>query len=134
MGKRCLTKMILLGNRPEFISKALDLWGYENGVILDFFRPGNPTDNAMIEIFNGRFRYECLNVNWFLSLEDARAKIDVWKQDYNDNRPHSSLGDQMPRDFAQCQMANLTIEALEKGPIFTNWPEPIRGDFHHAKI
>lgn len=66
---------IFLDNGPEFVSKALDLWAYEHGVTLDFSRPGKPTDNAMIESFNGRLRDECLNVNWFLSLEDARAKI-----------------------------------------------------------
>ncbi len=59
-------------NGSEFISKALDKWAYENGVTMDFSRPGKPTDNALIESFNGSFRDECLNVHWFLSLEDAQ--------------------------------------------------------------
>jgi len=104
--RRGLPERIFLDNGPEFISKALDLWAYENGVILDFSRPGKPTDNALIESFNGRLRDECLNVNWFLSLEDAKSKIEVWRLDYNDSRPHSSLGDQTPREFARCHLAN----------------------------
>jgi hypothetical protein len=55
-------------------------------------RPGKPTDNAFVESFNGRLRDECLNTHWFLSLEDARAKIDAWRRDYNESRPHTSLG------------------------------------------
>jgi transposase InsO family protein len=64
-------------NGPEFISKPLDLWAYWNGVKLDFSRPGKPTDNAFIESFNGKFRQECLNENWFLSLEDAQERVDA---------------------------------------------------------
>jgi putative transposase len=63
---------------------------------LDFSRPGKLTDNAFIESFNARFRLECLNEHWFLNLEDARDKIEVWRQDYNENRPHSSLGNVPP--------------------------------------
>jgi putative transposase len=65
--------------------------GFENRVILDYSRPGKPTDNPFIESFNGSFRDECLNTNWFLSLEDARLKIESWLRDYNEYRPHSSL-------------------------------------------
>lgn len=90
---------IQVDNGSEFISKALDLWAYENNVTLVFSRPGKPTDNPYIESFNGSFRDECLNLNWFLSLEDAREKIEVWRQDYNEYRPHSSLGNLTPRDF-----------------------------------
>lgn len=78
---------IHVDNGPEFISKVLDNWAYEHGVVLDFSRPGKPTDNAYIESFNGRFREECLNANWFLSLEDARCKIEAWRHDYNEVRP-----------------------------------------------
>lgn len=95
--------MIRVDNGPEFISKALDKWAYENTVTLDFSRPGKPTDNAFIESFNGSFRDECLNVNWFQSLGDARAKIETWRKEYNEFRPHSSLGDLTPRDFARKQ-------------------------------
>ena len=59
---------------------------------MDFSRPGKPTDNALVESFNGSFRDECLNVNWFLSIEDAREKIEAWRVKYNNRRPHSSLG------------------------------------------
>jgi putative transposase len=86
-------------NGTEFISRALDKWAYENGVTMDFSRPGKPMDNATIEPFNGSFRDECLNVNWFLSMEDAQEKIEKWRLDYNEFRPHSSLGDLTPRQF-----------------------------------
>ena len=99
--ERGLPKSIRLDNGPEFISKALDQWAYQNQVELDFSRPGKPTDNAFIESFNGSFRDECLNVNWFLSLEDARDKIEAWRQDYNCFRPHSSLGNMTPSEFAE---------------------------------
>ncbi|WP_460945752.1 IS3 family transposase [Spirosoma daeguense] len=87
---------IQVDNGSEFISKALDLWAYDNGVTLDFSRPGKPTDNPFIESFNGSFRDECLNAHWFLSLEDAREKIEAWRQEYNSFRPHSSLGGRTP--------------------------------------
>ena len=91
---------IQVDNGPEFVSKDVDLWAYWNHVKLDFSRPGKPGDNAYIESFNARFRLECLNVNWFLSFEDAREKIEMWREDYNEFRPHSSLGDLTPRQFA----------------------------------
>ena len=87
---------IKVDNGSEFISKALDKWACENKVALDFSRPGKPTDNAFIESFNGSFRDECLNVNWFLSLEDAREKIQAFKDEYNHFRPHSALGNLTP--------------------------------------
>ncbi len=67
---------------------------------LDFSRPGKPTDNAYVESFNGRLRDECLNANWFLSLEDAQAKIAAWRRDYNESRPHTALGHVPPPEFA----------------------------------
>lgn len=96
-----LPKKIRVDNGSEFISKALDKWAYDNHVILDFSRPGKPTDNAYIESFNGSFRDECLNTNWFLSLDDAVEKIEHWRQEYNSFRPHSSLGDLTPEEFLQ---------------------------------
>ena len=92
--------LIRVDNGPEFVSKVLDRWAYERRVTLDFSRPGKPTDNAFIETFNGRFRDECLNTHWFLSIEDARAKIEAWRQDYNASRPHSALGQLTPQEFA----------------------------------
>jgi putative transposase len=100
-------KIIRLDNGPEFVSKTLDKWAYENGVTLDFSRPGKPTDNALVESFIGSFRDECLNVNWFLSLEDAREKITVWRMEYNNFRPHSSLGNLTPRDFVEQQSEKI---------------------------
>jgi len=76
----------------EFVSRDLDLWAYANGVTLDFPRPGKPTDNAFIEAFNGRFRAECLNAHWFISLEDARQKVEAWRRYYNEERPHGAIG------------------------------------------
>ena len=96
-------EMIKVDNGPGFISKEVDLWAYTNKVKLDFSRPGKPTDNAFIESFNGRLREECLNQHWFLNLEDAELKLKEWKEDYNFHRPHSSLGNQTPSEFAMQQ-------------------------------
>ena len=104
--ERGAPKTIRVDNGPEFISKALDLWAYANGVTLDFSRPGKPTDNAFIESFNGRLRDECLNANWFLSLDDARSKIEAWRRDYNEVRPHTSLGWMTPAEFASSAGVN----------------------------
>ena len=94
-----LPQTIKVDNGSEFISKVVDAWAHRNGVKLEFSRPGKPTDNAFIESFNGRLRQECLNQNWFLSLADARETIENWRQDYNEYRPHSSLGQQTPSEF-----------------------------------
>ena len=98
--ERHLPRTIRVDNGPEFISKALDQWAYLNGVQLDFSRPCKPTDNGLIESFNGRLRQECLNESWFLSLEDAREKVENWRQQYNIERPHSSLGNMAPLGYA----------------------------------
>ena len=82
-------------------------WAYLNGVELDFSRPGKPTDNAMIEAFNARLRAECLNESWFLSLEDAREKIEGWRRHYNGERPHSALGNLAPETFALAAAAGV---------------------------
>ncbi|UYV14199.1 MAG: IS3 family transposase [Phycisphaera sp.] len=95
-----LPQKIRVDNGSEFTSKRLDQWAYLNGVRLDFSRPGKPTDNGLIEAFNGRIRAECLNENWFLSLDDAREKIEGWKLHYNQDRPHSALGSLAPEEFA----------------------------------
>ena len=92
---------ISVDNGPEFISKELDKWAYEHGVILDFSRLGKPTDNAFIESFNGSFRDECLNTNWFISLKHAREVIEDWRRDYNEVRPHSSLHGATPKEYAE---------------------------------
>jgi putative transposase len=97
---RGLPEVITVDNGPEFISKALDLWAYSNNVKLRFIQPGKPTQNAYIESFNGKFRDECLNDNVFVSLNSAQKIIEAWRQDYNTERPHSSLNDMTPEEFA----------------------------------
>lgn len=91
---------IVIDNGSEFTGKAMDQWAHENKIKLDFIRPGKPQENGFIESFNGKFRDECLNEHWFLSLEDARRTIEEWRIDYNENRPHTSLGNLTPREFA----------------------------------
>lgn len=98
---RGVPRQIRLDNGPEFTSRALDRWAYWNKVELDFIRPGKPGDNAHIESFNGRVRQECLNGHWFTSLDDAREKVDAWRKDYNERRPHTSLGNRTPLEFAR---------------------------------
>ncbi len=104
---------ITVDNGPEFAGRALDGWAYNRKIKLNFIRPGKPVENAYIESFNGRLRDECLNVNDFISLRDARNTIGDWKEDYNVNRPHGSLGFQTPREFAQTQSKKLETQDLE---------------------
>lgn len=104
--ERGLPWQIRTDNGPEFTSRAVEQWAYENGVDWQFIEPGRPTENAYVESFNGKFRDECLNENWFTDLADARQKIEQWRQDYNQARPHSALGYRTPEEFAR-----LTPEA-----------------------
>jgi putative transposase len=89
-------KTIRVDQGSEFVSRDLDLWAYANDVILDFSRPGKPTDNAFIEAFNSKVRSECLNAHWFMSLDDARSKLEDWRRYYNEERPHSGIGQIVP--------------------------------------
>ncbi len=98
---------IVLDNGPELTSKALDQWAYERGVHLHFTDPGKPQQNGFIESFNGKFRDECLNEHWFLSLADARRIIEDWRIDYNWNRPHSSLGNLTPMEYLAAHTKRL---------------------------
>ncbi|MEO0966686.1 MAG: IS3 family transposase [Planctomycetota bacterium] len=95
-----LPDRIRVDNGTEFTSRRLDQWAYLRQVRLDFSRRGKPTDNGLIEAFNGRLRAECLNTNWFLSLADAREKVEAWRRHYNRDRPHSALGCLAPEEFA----------------------------------
>jgi putative transposase len=79
----------------------MDQWAWENGVQLDFTRPGKSTDNGLCESFNGRLRDECLNVHEFESIKRAREKLDAWRIDYNESRPHGALGNLTPGEYAQ---------------------------------
>jgi putative transposase len=105
---------IQVDNGPEFVSKALDRWAYEHHVELSFSRPGKPTDNAHIEAFNGRLRQECLNQHWFLSLHDARSKIEVWRVAYNESRPHGALEWATPAEFALRCLQQRAVAVLTK--------------------
>jgi putative transposase len=99
---------VFVDNGSEFSGRLLDLWAYHHGVQIDFSRPGKPTDNCFIETFNGSLRDECLNVHWFESMEEAKRQIEDWRRDYNESRPHQSLGEQTPAEFA------LRAEDLEQ--------------------
>ena len=99
--KRGLPATIKVDNGSEFVSRVMDKWAYERGIELDFSRPGKPTDNAKVESFNGRLRQECLNAHWFLSLEDARRKIDEWRQYYNEVPTLRCSGQRQPNSPAR---------------------------------
>ena len=112
--QRGLPGTIKTDNGSEFIGKVMDRWAYERNIEMDFSRPGKPTDNAKVESFNGRLRQECLNANWFLSLDDARRKIEDWRTAYNEVRPHSSLQWATPAEFArQCRLLPATTIPAE---------------------
>jgi putative transposase len=97
--ERGAPREISVDNGPEYTSVALGEWAANHGVELHFNRPGKPTDNPFIESFNGKFRDECLNENWFLGVDDARRIIEVWRKEYNEERPHMSLGMRPPAEF-----------------------------------
>ena len=103
-----LPENIVIDNGPEFISNAMDEWAYTREVTLHFIRPGKPVDNAFMESFNARLREECLNLNWFRSIEHARHVVEDWRIDYNETRPHSTLGFLTPKEFAEKEMGDFT--------------------------
>lgn len=98
-GNCTLPGVIVTDNGPEFTSRAMLAWADENNVRLHFIEPGKPTQNAFVESFNGKFRDECLNENWFKSLDDAKEKIETWRIDYNTTRPHRSLKQMTPLEY-----------------------------------
>jgi len=98
--ERGLPKTVVCDNGPEFQGQVLDFWAHRNGVTLSFIQPGKPVQNAFIESFNGKLRDECLNESYFTSLLDAQTTIEAWRKDYNETRPHSSLGDLTPAEYA----------------------------------
>lgn len=108
--------VISCDNGPEFAGADLDEWAHAHGVILDFIDPGKPVQNAFIESFNGTFRAECLNENWFISLADAQRTIEAWRIDYNCERPHSKLKDLTPREFAQTLLTETASFTPPTGP------------------
>jgi putative transposase len=118
VGQRGVPHSITVDNGSEFASRVMDAWAYRHGIQLDFIRPGKPVENGFIESFNGRLRDECLNVEVFFTLEDAREKLTRWQEDYNNLRPHSSLQDVTPAAFAAGwaplpQRAPAALELLE---------------------
>ena len=98
--ERGLPEEITCDNGPEFVSRAVQAWCAQKGVLLRYIAPGKPMQNVYVESFNGRLREECLNTNWFLHLADARRIIESWRQDYNEQRPHSALAYRTPYEFA----------------------------------
>ena len=106
---RGLPEVITMDNGPEFAGRALDEWAYRKGVKLNFIRPGKPIENAYAESFIGRFRDECLNENWFINLNHARQVIESWRLDYNEDRPHTSLGGLTPYEFVGNCGKTLTV-------------------------
>ena len=109
-------KRLAVDNGPEFISKVLDSWAHRHGVKLEFSRPGTPTDNAYIEAFNGRFREECLDQHWFVSVVEAREIIEAWRQDYNTARPHGALNNLTPQAFMAEWDANSSSAVVVAQP------------------
>jgi putative transposase len=110
---RGVPKLLFCDNGSEFSSQAIDLWAYQNGVKIDFSRPGKPTDNAFVESFNGTFRAECLDAHWFNDLNEAKRIIEDWRQEYNESRPHRSLGERTPSEFASQIAASHALTELK---------------------
>ncbi len=109
--QRGVLKVLFCDNGSEFTSQAMDLWAYQNGMKIDFSRPGKPTDHAFVESFNGTFRSECLNVHWFMNLKEAKQLIEAWRLEYNVSRPHASLSDRTPNQFASESAASRILTA-----------------------
>jgi len=112
--ERGLPVGITTDNGPEFAGMALNQWACEHGVRLDYIKPGKPQQNGFAESFNASLRDECLNEELFFSLEDAVAKLGCWQHHYNVERPHGSLGDVTPAEFAvrHHEEAGATVPAI----------------------
>ena len=94
-------KCITTDNGPEFAGLMMDQWSSRQEVRHHFIAPGKPTQNCFIESFNARVRDDCLNANWFISLEDSRRIVKEWTERYNNERGHSSLGRKTPTEYAR---------------------------------
>ena len=114
---------ITVDNGSEFAGKVMDAWADARGVQLAFIRPGKPTENAFIESFNGRLRDECLNIELFRSMPEVIGKLSAWREDYNQHRPHSSIGDLTPAQFAALIPARPQ-ESPPRGAGFPAIPSP----------
>jgi putative transposase len=104
---RGLPKTLVMDNGTELTSLAMLRWAADRRVRLHHIAPGKPTQNAFIESFNGKFRDECLNEHSFESLAEAREIIEAWRLDYNETRPHSSLGNRTPEEFVKALLNSL---------------------------
>jgi len=93
VARRGAPKRVFTDNGSEFAGRIFDLWAYHHRVRIDLSRSGKPTDNCFIETFNGSLRDECLNVHWFETLDDAKERIEAWRRDYSESRPHQALQD-----------------------------------------
>jgi transposase InsO family protein len=108
--QRGIPAVIRTDNGPEFTGKAMLTWAHRKGVALRLIEPGKPNQNAYVESFNGRFRDECLNEHWFVSLAHARTVIETWRREYNEERPKKSLAGMTPSQYAkQLAMRPLTM-------------------------
>jgi len=107
---RGLPQSITVDHGPEFEGQALDAWAFDKGVQLAFIRPGKPVENAYVESFNGKFRDECLNEHWFITMTQARRVIERWRIEYNEERPHQSLKDLTPARYAATLTTNRTAD------------------------
>ena len=118
---RGLPGSITVDHGPEFEGRLLDAWAYERNVRLAFIRPGKPVDNCYIESFNGRFRDECLNEHWFLTMTHARSVIEAWRIEYNTERTHSSLNDLTPEEFRAAHASDQrhfgSVSVKAKNPV-----------------
>ncbi len=101
VAERGVPEAVRCDNGPEFTSRHFLAWCLEKKIELVHIEPGRPVQNAFVESFNGKLRDECLNASWFGNLFEARIKIGAWKEEYNEERPHSSLGNLTPREFAR---------------------------------
>ena len=129
MAERGMAGAIRCDNGPEFTSRHFLAWAVERQIEVIHIQPGKPTQNGRIESFHGRLREECLRVSWFQNLFDARRKIAAWHKEYNEERPHSSLGYRTPKEFAAAQAADFYTAArggkgLKRRPLPLALPHP----------
>jgi len=111
-------QVITLDNGTEFTSNHFDWWAYQRGIQLDFITPGRPVENGIIESFNGKMRDECLNMHWFESLREARMLIEQWRVEYNEMRPHSSLGNVAPARYVEQLLRDSVERELHTEAVF----------------
>jgi len=100
---------VFVDDGSEFSGRLFDLWAYHHKTQIDFSRPGKPTDNCFVETFNGSLRDECLNVHWFETIDEANAKIEAWRVEYNESRPHQGLDELTPIEYAEKMAAEMTV-------------------------